>query len=245
MVPSEYLSEIEPDPVPPLPEGAWRQHSERELRRFLDGRKRLLTAIGPDRSHQRERQLTRIASAARGVGLSLLMENERAASKVWLSRAATLYRRSLAEAEAGSWGRSIGALKSRLLARDHRGAEREAIYTLQLGALEASTIGRYAGCLALLVLGRDDDARPVALGLQQSPGFPPATAASLRALATTEPTSYEPAVRDVLHTFQTRSRFLEDIPVADTVLVLQDLAAARGLACELTSVRLPASAPRK
>ena len=167
------------------------------------------------------------------------MEAERPAARVWFGRAATLYRRSLADAEAGSWGRSIGAIKSRLVADDHRGAEREATGTLQLGALEASTIGRYAGCLPLLVLARDDDARAVARELHERDEFPRATAATLRALAESNSTDYNDQVRKVLRTFEERARFLEDIPVADTVLVLQHLAESRGLACELVSNRLP------
>jgi hypothetical protein len=239
LVPSTYLDAIDHDPVPELPEGEWREHFQRELRRFRDGRTRLLRALGEESARRREQQLTRIASAAWGGALALLMERERAAARVWLSRAATLYRRSLADADPGSWGRSIGAVKARLLADDVRGAEREAVWTLQLGALTASTIGRYAGCLALLVLRRDEEARVCAELLAGRDDFPPATAAALAALASHDLGSYETAVRDVLTTFETRSRFLEDVPVADTVLVLQGLAAPRGLDCELASVRLP------
>ena len=41
------------------------------------------------------------------------------------------------------------------------------------------------------------------------------------------------AVEDVLESFETRGEYLEDVPVADTVLVLQALAAKRGLDVEL------------
>jgi hypothetical protein len=43
----------------------------------------------------------------------------------------------------------------------------------------------------------------------------------------------------VLRSFETREEYLEDIPVADTVIVLQALAARRNLAAELTSPLLP------
>jgi len=43
----------------------------------------------------------------------------------------------------------------------------------------------------------------------------------------------------VLDSFETREAYLEDVPVADTVLVLQELAARRGLAAELDSPLLP------
>jgi hypothetical protein len=43
----------------------------------------------------------------------------------------------------------------------------------------------------------------------------------------------------VLESFEKRDEYLEDIPVADTVLVLQALAARRGIAVELSSPLLP------
>jgi hypothetical protein len=188
--------------------------------------------------------MTRIASAAWGIGLSLMMAGEHTASRIWLGRAATLYRRSLADAEPGSWGRSIGALKSRLLAADYRRAEQEAVWTLQLGAKKASTIGRYAACLALLVLSRDTEARAVSRELERVDDFPRATAVALGALAQPNARQYETAIRDVLITFETRTRFLERIPVADTVLVLQRLGHARELTSNLSSPRLPTHAPQ-
>ena len=50
---------------------------------------------------------------------------------------------------------------------------------------------------------------------------------------------YVEAVEDVLESFETRDEYLEDIPVADTVLVLQALAGRRGMAAELESALLP------
>jgi hypothetical protein len=43
----------------------------------------------------------------------------------------------------------------------------------------------------------------------------------------------------VLESFETREEYLEDIPVADTVIVLQALAARRDIAAELDSALLP------
>ena len=53
---------------------------------------------------------------------------------------------------------------------------------------------------------------------------------------------YVEAVESVLESFETRDEYLEDVPVADTVLVLQALAARRGLAAELESPLLPGGA---
>jgi hypothetical protein len=43
----------------------------------------------------------------------------------------------------------------------------------------------------------------------------------------------------VLASFEAREDYLEDIPVADTVLVLQALAAKRNMAADLSSQLLP------
>jgi hypothetical protein len=44
----------------------------------------------------------------------------------------------------------------------------------------------------------------------------------------------------VLESFEKRDEYLEDIPVADTVVVLQGLARPRGLEAALASPLLPA-----
>jgi hypothetical protein len=47
------------------------------------------------------------------------------------------------------------------------------------------------------------------------------------------------AVESVLESFETREEYLEEIPVADTVIVLQTLAEQRNMAAELESQLLP------
>jgi hypothetical protein len=44
LVPRGYLAAVDPDPLPELRAGEWRDHLMRELRRFRDGRTRLLDA---------------------------------------------------------------------------------------------------------------------------------------------------------------------------------------------------------
>lgn len=242
LVPPDYLSGIDPDVVPSLPPGEWRGHVDRELRRYRDGRARLLHLAGHEHERRREQQLMRIASAAWGLALALCMEDEVVAARAWLDRAATLYRRSLADASPRSWGRSIGALKSRILGGDDAGAAREATYTLDLGAAaDASPIARYAACISFLVRGDDQSALDAAAFLIRDDSFPPATARALRSVASYDARAYEGDLQGVLETFETRDRFLEDVPVADTVLMLEALARARGIAAGLASIRLPPS----
>jgi hypothetical protein len=158
----------------------------------------------------------------------------------WLGRAAERYRESYEQAPPASWGRPIGALKARILAGDWAGAESEAHWALDEGAADAeSPIGRYAAVLALLALGRDDEARPLAGTLREREDFPGDVADALATLTAEDPLGYTYAIESVLESFATREEYLEDIPVADTVIVLQALAERRGIAAELTSPLLP------
>ncbi len=207
----------------------WSAHLEREETRYRDGEARL-----SDDADERQRQLTRLGNAAGGAGLGLLMAGRTADAAEWFDRAAQRYRESYALAPPGSWGRPIGALKSRILAGDWSGAEDAARWALDEGAAEAeSPIGRYAGALALLTLGRYEDARPVATSLRERDDFPPAVADALATLAAEDPLGYTYAIEAVLESFEQRDEYLEDMPVADTVIVLQALAAKRNMAADL------------
>ena len=158
----------------------------------------------------------------------------------WLGRAAEAYRESWAGAPPGSWGRPIGALKARRLAGDDEGAAADAIWALDDGAADGdSPIGRYAAALALLVLDRPEGARAHAERLRGRDDFPHDVADAVASLAAGDVAGYTRAVEAVLESFETREDYLEDVPVADTVLVLQALAARRGLAAELASPLLP------
>jgi hypothetical protein len=175
-----------------------------------------------------------LGNAAYGAGLGFLMLGRSAEAREWLSRAASSWRASWPDATPTSWGRPIGAIKALLLADDDAGAAEAADWALTLGCVDAeSPIGRYAAALALLVLGRDADARHQAISIQKREDFPPAVADALAFIAAHDPVDYTEAVEAVLTSFDTRDAYLEDVPVADTVLVLQRLAARRGIAAEL------------
>jgi hypothetical protein len=73
--------------------------------------------------------------------------------------------------------------------------------------------------------------------------FPDEVADALAFIAVEDVVGYVEAVEAVLASFETRDAYLEDIPVADTVLVLQALAGRRGMAAELESELLPGSTP--
>jgi hypothetical protein len=215
----------------------WAEQADAAVARYRDGERRLGDA-GDD---PRQRQLTRLGNTAWAAGLCLLMDGRLDESATWLRRAADRYRESWQDAPPDSWGRPIGAMKALLLAGDD--ATKAAQWALDAGAAEAtSPIGAYAGALGLLVLGRDVEARSLASTLRDRDDFPRDVADALTTVAAADRVGYLVAIEDVLESFETRTDFLEDVAVADTVLVLQLLAARRDAAVDLpASPRLPAS----
>jgi hypothetical protein len=202
---------------------AWSERADGAMGRYRAGEQRGLD----------QRQLTQLANAAWAAGLCLLMEGRPEESAEWLRRAAGRYRESWeAGAPADSWGRPIAAMKALLIAGDD--ASDAARWALDAGAAEAeSPIGRYAAILAYLVLGRDVQARIVAETLVERDDFPRDVADALLMIAGLDRNEYAADVLSVLDSFEERDDFLEDVPVADTVLVLQSLAAARDMEIEL------------
>jgi hypothetical protein len=198
----------------------WRERYERAAARYEAGETRALD----------ERQLVQLGNSAWAAGLSLLMDGDREGAAEWLRRAAARYRESWV-AGSNAWGRPIGAMKALLIAGDD--ASDAAQWTLGtcLGIsyrdMSVSPIGRYAGVLALLVLGRDEESGDLAATLGE--GFPVDVAAALRALAADDAGAYGRAVVSVRRSFAEREDFLEDVPVCDTALALDALAARRGL----------------
>lgn len=200
----------------------WRERYERAAARYAGGETR-----EPD-----ERQLVQLANAAWAAGLSLLMAGDREGARQWLVRSAERYRESWdSGAPTDAWGRPIAMMKALLIAGEARPCNNlllAALLTLDAGAAEAeSTIGRYAGTLALLVLDRDDEAAALASGLGD--GFSADVAAALAALATRDASAFGTAVAAIRQDFESRDDFLEDLPVPDTALALEALATRRAL----------------
>jgi hypothetical protein len=197
----------------------WRERYERAAARYATGETRELD----------ERQLVQLGNSAWAAGLSLLMLGEREESSEWLQRAAARYRESWdAGAAADAWGRPIAAMKALLIAGDD--ARDAARWALESDAAAAeSPIGRYAAALALLILGNDEMAARHAADLQREASFPREVADSLAAIASLDAEAYAGAVARVRRSFEERENFLEDVPVCDTALALDALAARRGL----------------
>jgi hypothetical protein len=186
-----------------------------------------------------ERGLVRRGNTAYAAGLSYLMAGDERAAE-WLQRAAARWRESWDAGEGrDAWGRPVGALKASLLAGDEAAVEELARWTLEQGAATAdSPIGRYAGALALLSLGRWAEARHVVATLRNRDDFPHDVGAALAYIAADDAVGLAEAVESVVESFETRTEYLEDVPVADTALVLNLLARRRGIEAALPPSRV-------
>ena len=188
-----------------------------------------------------ERSLVRKGNTAYAAGLALLMAGDRESSD-WLRRAAARWRESWGAGESvqadsaePKWGRPIGALKASLLAHDDAAVDELAHWALELGSATAdSPIGRYAAALALLALERWPEARHVIETLRERDDFPADVADALASVAAHDVVGYAEAVESVVASFESRGEHLEDVAVADTALVLQELARRRGIDYELS-----------
>ena len=189
--------------------------------------RRLAAAVGPE--EREDLRLAGIAGASWAAGLAALMLGRDGEARDRLRRAADEYDASWRAAPPGSWGRPIAMIRCRLMAGDHEGARADASAAVAAGVLDApGPIGGYCAALALLALGRDEDAGIVAARIAD--GLEPASVAdALGTLARADGAAYVAARLAVLRSFEEREAFLEDVRVADTVLVLDALAAARGL----------------
>ena len=206
----------------------WQAHFDRERARVEDGEARL-----------EPEQLVRIGNASYGAGLCLLMLGREAEAHEWLTRAATRWRESWEHATPTSWGRPIGTIKASLIAGERPAARRYSRWALELGTDTAeSPIGRYAASLALLTLARWPDARIIAATIRDLDDFPRDVADALWSIAANDAAGYATAIESIVHSFETREEFLEDVPVADTALALQPLAERRGFAATLGPSRV-------
>ena len=207
----------------------WDAHVAREVARYEDGKARLPAIADAD---DRQRQLTRMGNAAGGAGLALLMGGLARRGAGWFARAAERYRESFPEAPPGSWGRPIGAMKARLLAGDWPGAESDAEWALddglRGGGVADRPLRRVPGVARARPGRRGGRAGGVDPGPRRLPGRRRRRARRARRRRCRRPTTRPSA--PCCASFETREEYLEDIPVADTVIVLQALAAPRGLA---------------
>jgi uncharacterized protein len=152
-----------------------------------------------------------------------------------LQRAAERYRASWAAAPPGSYGRLVGYAKASILAGENplpfvRG---------QLGAEDRTPPACWARALAYLADGNDERAVRAAEGMYKGSEAFGRAADAITALARGDHDGYRTAIGAIVSDFEARDEHLTGVPIADTALVLDRLAEARGLAAHPESPLLP------
>lgn len=148
-------------------------------------------------------------------------------------RARDAYLASHAETGPQSWGRLIGALKMAVLAGD--GQERVAAEaTAETSGVEGPSAA-YARALAAVILGDPPDTS----AMEAAGDAFARTARALRALGSGDVDAYRAALGEIVDDFTAREQHLSGVRVADTAMVLERLAEARGMAVHPVSDLVP------
>jgi hypothetical protein len=167
-----------------------------------------------------------------------LLAGDTETARASFEAAAELYRQSWEVAPPRSYGRLIGMLKSAILAG--RGDQHTEYVTRAVPDRDV-TSPPAAYTRALCALGARDDAGAVrwAEVMRAGPGPFERTAEAIAALATHDRIAYERALTAIVRDFEQRSDHLTGVAIADTALMLEELAARRGVRTGVTSPLMP------
>ena len=195
--------------------------------------------MDPGAERPEKQRLLQEALAREGEAHRLLLDGDDEAASAILREVAELYRRSWEEAGPRSFGRLIGMVKAGVLAGE--GSEEAAYVRGELRDEADSPVASYALALAFLVEGDDERARAAAAGMREGSEPLDRTADAIEALADRDPDRYAAAVGAIVADFEARDQHLTGVPIADTAVVLERIAAERGMAAGVTSPLLPPS----
>jgi hypothetical protein len=170
------------------------------------------------------------------------LDGDAPASRAAFREAAATYRASWECASPKSFGRLVGMQKAAILAGDGV-AEAEYVERALAGKEATSPTAAYAQAIAALRLGHDTKAAEWAgMMMDASPAFARA-ATGIIALATGDASAYRLAVAEIVDDFSVREAHLTGVPIADTALMLEALAAPRGLRLGIEGPLMPSLEP--
>jgi len=169
---------------------------------------------------KRHQELLQAAIERDAEGQAALLSRELERARAAFTEAARLYRESWAQAPPRSYGR---------LVRAERGE-----------ADPESPTASYAQALAALVAVDDGAAETWAGRMHGGSDAFDRTAGAIAALARSDQAGYAAAIEEIVRDFERRADHLTGIAIADTALVLERLAAPRGMAAGVSSELLPA-----
>jgi len=187
------------------------------------------------------RELMKAAIATEGEAHAALLAGDHEAARAGYATAVEQYRASWALAPPKSYGRLVGLIKAAVL-----GGQAASAATEVRAALEddpdagGSPVASYALAVAALIAEDDDAVAPLAGVMDPRGGAFERTATAMRALAARDGDAYAAAVEAIAADFAERDEHLTGVAIADTAIMLELIAAERGLAAGLQSPLVPA-----
>jgi hypothetical protein len=180
------------------------------------------------------------AITAEGEAHAALLADDAAAARAAYARAVEGYRASWALAPPRSYGRLVGLLKAAVLGGCATPAAQEVRAALD-GDPDAagSPVASYVLAVAALIVGDAAAVGPLADAMQPRGGAFERTATALRALAAGDRDAYAEALAAIEADFAAREEHLTGVVIADTAVMLELIAADRGLAAQLGSPLVP------
>lgn len=186
------------------------------------------------------RELMIAAIAAEAVAHAALVDGDLEGARAAYAAAVEKYRASWALAPPKSYGRLVGLLKAAVLGGDPTAAANEVREALD-GDEDAagSPVASYVLAVAALIVGDDAAVAPLADVMDPRGGAFERTATALRALASGDGPAYAEAVSAIEADFAEREEHLTGVAIADTAIMLELIAAERGLGADLDSPLVP------
>ena len=206
-----------------------------------DGRARRKLVGVQDGEH---RELMMAAIATEGEAHGALLAGDREGARAAYVRAVEQYRASWKLAPPKSYGRLVGLLKAAVLGGQAQAAAAEVREMLDGDAdAEGSPVASYVLAVAALIADEDDEVALCASRMEPRGEAFERTAVALKALAARDADAYATALAAIEADFAARDEHLTGVAIADTAVMLELLAAERGIASGLTSplVALPST----
>jgi hypothetical protein len=180
------------------------------------------------------------AIGAEGRAHAALLAGDRETARARYAEAVDGYRASWALAPPKSYGRLVGLLKAAIIGGTPQPAAEEVREALREDPdADGSPVAAYVRAVAAVVVG-DDAAVPDLAATMETRGEAFArTAAALRALASGDAAAYAGALAEIAADFAGRDEHLTGVAIADTAVMLERLADARGIAVRPDSALVP------
>lgn len=154
------------------------------------------------------------------------------------AEAAARYRRSWEAAPPASYGQLVGMLKSAVLAGGAPRARRLCSRRARR-QVAGSPPAAYAQAIAALIADDDAAAQSWVSRMRGGSDALDRAADAIAGLAARDPTAYAAALDAIMRDFEHRAEHLTGVAIADTALMLELLAARRGITAGVQSPLLP------